>query len=205
MSLPEPPPELISRVANELGDPLRFLRAFRKRVGLRPEDDVLDLGCGVGRAALGLKDYLTGRYEGLDIDAELIGWCREHITPAHPNFNFTHADVFNGAYHPTGFERYLSETRRVLRHGGRTLFSFFLLRPRSRAVLARGGPLADALLARDRGDFSTPYDRPESLVAYRLGFVRRAYERNGFNIREFGWAIGERPDYTQDYIVAVGV
>lgn len=70
--------------------------------GLRPEDSVLDIGCGVGRTARYLCDYLdTGaRYEGFDIMAPLVEWCRANITPSFPNFTFTHVALFNGAYYP---------------------------------------------------------------------------------------------------------
>jgi SAM-dependent methyltransferase len=235
----EPPAELVCRVAGEVGDPAKFVWMFKRYVGVEPSDDVLDAGCGVGRAALGLADYLTGRYEGFDIDPEMIRWCQENITAERPSFRFTHVPVFNGAYNeggiaaseltfpypddsfdivfglslfthllPEDLERYLSETRRVLRASGRVLFTFFLMRPKSREILQRGGWIAERLLARDQGDYTTLYDQPEELIGYRQGYVREAFERNGFEIKEFfwgtwpEWAVGERPDYTQDSVVA---
>jgi SAM-dependent methyltransferase len=70
--------------------------------GLRPDHDVLDVGCGVGRTARYLCDYLesTSRYEGFDIMEELIMWCRENITPRFPNFSFTYTPLFNTSYKP---------------------------------------------------------------------------------------------------------
>ena len=235
-----PPPELISRVAGHLGDPESFLHMFRVVAELEPDEDVLDVGCGVGRAALPLTTYLRGRYEGFDVDPDLIDWCSAHITPRHPNFRFTHVDVFNGVYNPRGapaselvfpyaddsfdlvfglslfthllpddVTHYLSEIRRVLRPGGRLLFTFFLLAPRSRATLSEGGELADALLRNNRGDFSFGYEQdPEALVAYRQGYVRDLYSRVGFEVTDIHhgtwpqWAIGQSADYTQDLVVA---
>jgi SAM-dependent methyltransferase len=68
--------------------------------GLRPDHDVLDVGCGVGRTARYLCDYLdpTARYEGFDIMEELITWCQENITPRFPNFTFRYTPLFNTAY-----------------------------------------------------------------------------------------------------------
>ena len=75
---------------------------FVSKCGLRRTDGVLDMGCGVGRVALPLTEYLTGRYEGLDVVPGGIKWCQEHITPHRPNFRFTLADVYNGKYNPDG-------------------------------------------------------------------------------------------------------
>ncbi len=71
--------------------------------GLRPTDHVLDIGCGSGRLALPLTRFLRGgRYEGFDIDAEMIAWCRRAITPRHPSFGFKQLDVANTHYNPAG-------------------------------------------------------------------------------------------------------
>jgi SAM-dependent methyltransferase len=86
----------------EIGE--QFLVLFRELCGLQPHEHVLDVGCGIGRMALPLTKYLSpeGRYEGFDIARDAVDWCRENITPAHPNFRFHFADIFNGAYNPNG-------------------------------------------------------------------------------------------------------
>jgi SAM-dependent methyltransferase len=70
--------------------------------GLRPDHDVLDIGCGVGRTARYLCDYLDAgaRYEGFDIMAEMVAWCQAEITPRFPNFHFRLTPLFNTAYKP---------------------------------------------------------------------------------------------------------
>jgi len=73
------------------------------RHGLKPEHRVLDVGCGVGRVALPLTRFITsGTYDGFDIVKRWIRWCRRHITPAHPNFRFTHANIHNSHYNRRG-------------------------------------------------------------------------------------------------------
>jgi SAM-dependent methyltransferase len=72
--------------------------------GLRPCDRVLDVGCGVGRMALALAGYLApeGSYEGFDIVAPGVEWCRTHVTRRFPRFRFQAADVHNADYNPQG-------------------------------------------------------------------------------------------------------
>jgi SAM-dependent methyltransferase len=70
--------------------------------GLRPDHDVLDIGCGVGRIARYLCDYLQNdaRYEGFDVREELVRWCETHITPLFPNFHFRVTPPFRTRYDP---------------------------------------------------------------------------------------------------------
>lgn len=71
------------------------LTFFVELAGLRPADSFLDVACGVGRIAIPLTRFLNadGRYEGFDISKDCIDWCAGNITPKHPNFNFTVADI----------------------------------------------------------------------------------------------------------------
>lgn len=84
-----------------------FLGHFVRIGGLRPSDRVLDLGCGVGRMAIPLTQYLDaeqGGYDGVDIVREGIRWCGRRITPAYPRFRFHHLDLANPLYNPRGRE-----------------------------------------------------------------------------------------------------
>lgn len=52
----------------------------------RLDASLVDLGCGCGRTAIHLRDFVsvrgmrfTGRYLGVDIDPEAIAWCRAHF------------------------------------------------------------------------------------------------------------------------------
>jgi SAM-dependent methyltransferase len=77
-----------------------FVGHYKTLGGLKPEHSVLEVGCGMGRMAVALTEYLSqdARYEGLDIVPDGIRWCASRITPRHPKFRFTLADVRNDLY-----------------------------------------------------------------------------------------------------------
>jgi SAM-dependent methyltransferase len=79
-------------------------RCLIEQGGLKPHETVLDVGCGIGRIAYQLTDYLAppGSYEGFDIVKMGIDWCQQRITPRFPQFRFQQADVYNFHYHPAG-------------------------------------------------------------------------------------------------------
>ncbi len=81
-----------------------FVEYFINKAGLKPEHQVLDVGCGIGRMAIPLTKYLNkeGSFEGFDIAEKGIEWCRKNITPKYPNFRFQVADLYNKLYHPKG-------------------------------------------------------------------------------------------------------
>jgi SAM-dependent methyltransferase len=90
---------------------------------------------------------------------------------------FTHMAVENTA-------RYFEEAARVLRRGGRCLFSFFLLdnvhraADRPRAFAAR-----DFDFQEQSGGFATAFpEDPERMTAYRLALVKRLARRAGLRV-----------------------
>jgi SAM-dependent methyltransferase len=57
---------------------------------LQPDMSVLDFGCGCGRLALPVLDFLSeqGIYVGVDIIPGLVKFCQDEIAPQHPNASF---------------------------------------------------------------------------------------------------------------------
>lgn len=105
--LPVPPSE-----KNFVGDGdflavgIEFLKWFVGFGELAPQERVLDIGCGIGRMALPLTQYLrSGTYDGVDVAAEGVAWCAEHITPHYDNFRFQRLDLAHPLYNPTGTRR----------------------------------------------------------------------------------------------------
>jgi SAM-dependent methyltransferase len=83
---------------------LEFRDLFVRVGGLKPQDRVLDVGCGIGRMAAPLTGYLAdgGEYHGFDIVKMGVDWCRKNITSRYPNFHFVHSDIKNRYYNPNG-------------------------------------------------------------------------------------------------------
>ncbi len=81
-----------------------FLGHFRELGGLRTQDRVLEMGCGIGRMARVLVPDLRppGSYDGFDVVDSGIAWCQEHYRDTPAPFRFVHADLRNSAYNPGG-------------------------------------------------------------------------------------------------------
>jgi len=82
----------------------KFLGYFIQFANLQVSHDVLDVGSGIGRMAVPLTGFLerTAQYDGFDVVAQGVRWCRKHITPAYPNFHFHHVDLSNDLYKANG-------------------------------------------------------------------------------------------------------
>lgn len=74
-----------------------------KFADLAPNNDVLDIGCGMGRTAVALTEFLDNdsKYEGFDVIKEHIDWCQK-ISIDHTNFNFKYIPLENDLYSNSG-------------------------------------------------------------------------------------------------------
>jgi len=86
------------------GSGRRTLETISSITDVNPSSHILDVGCGIGRLAIAMPEFLdaNGGYEGLDIVPEGIEWCKQHIVGPHDNIHFTLADVYNKEYNPKG-------------------------------------------------------------------------------------------------------
>lgn len=221
-----------------IGAGRRLARQIIEVTELRPDEAVLEIGCGVGRIAGPLTGHIeaSGSYDGFDIVARAISWCQGNITPRFPNFRFTHADVYNKKYNPGGsadparyafpyedatfdavyatsvlthmlrpeVERYIDETVRVLRPGGRAFLTFFLLDDETRERMSSGVSTIDFRVPLD-GAMTVHADTPETAVAYDESAIRRLLADAGAHVREpvlYGsWSGRPNPLTYQDVIL----
>jgi SAM-dependent methyltransferase len=106
------PPENLRVWVGPFADAELFRESGRETVrsivslyDLKSDARVLEIGCGCGRVAAALAAHLSdkGRYDGFDVAAPLIDWCREELEPRLPQFHFRLAhDVFAGGHNPAG-------------------------------------------------------------------------------------------------------
>ncbi len=119
--------------------------------GLVPEASLVEVGCGSGRLAAHLQGWLTGPYLGIDVVQLLLD--RASVLASAPNMRFQRVtglevpaeddsvdmvcafSVFTHLLHEQSFV-YMQDCRRVLRGGGKLVFSFLEFRvPSHWAVL----------------------------------------------------------------------
>lgn len=182
---------------------------------LRRDSVVLELGCGYGRTARGLLEYLRspGCYRGLDVNRERIEDARQRIQRRYPNFQFDHLDVHSAHDNPHGRTpasacvfplpagacdvvyaaslfthllpdetcRYLAESGRVLKPGGRCLVSVFLLDP-YRGPGTTISPLYEFHHELEPGVAIRDPRHPDALVGYRRDWLVARAARAGLRL-----------------------
>jgi SAM-dependent methyltransferase len=187
----------------------------------RLDSTILDIGCGCGRYAHPLRDYrfkserFSGKYIGVDIDEEMLAWCRSNYDPERFAFyRSTHASktyrvAANGdSYYklPAGdatadfvfstslfthlleeeLVNYCQESYRVLKPGGHmSMFCFSMDHP----------PPTFG----DRHTFQHSLGHayveslkaPEAAVAYEEKFLFAVAQQVGFRTAEIQTAVGD--------------
>ena len=105
------PPRPLRLGGPSFSDDDRFLKTARDEarrlvtsLGLTSSSRVLDVGCGVGRLAIGILSEVgdVREYWGVDVDERAIQWCRQYVERDHPRFRFVYLDVGNPRYNPSG-------------------------------------------------------------------------------------------------------
>lgn len=117
----------------------RLLREALVFHGLKPADYLIDVGCGSGRLAKPLAEYLTGNYLGIDVVPGLVTYARRIVPRADWRFEVAEGlkipeadrkadmvcffSVLTHLLHEESFV-YLREAKRVLKPGGKIVLSF---------------------------------------------------------------------------------
>jgi SAM-dependent methyltransferase len=72
--------------------------------GLREDQAVLEIGCGIGRMSTALYRRFGDRlsYLGFDIVRYGITWCEKHFATRSKHYEFAHSNIYNSFYNPRG-------------------------------------------------------------------------------------------------------
>lgn len=187
----------------------------------RLDSTVVDIGCGCGRYAHPLRDYhfkserFAGKYVGVDIDEEMLDWCRKHYDSE--RFSFFRSNHSSKAYR--GMTNGNSHYRIPLEDESAdfvfstSLFTHLLEEQlmnycqESFRILKPGGHMAMACFSMDhlpptyggrhtfRHRISNAYveslEVPEAAVAYREEFLFAVARQAGFRTAEVQTAPGD--------------
>jgi SAM-dependent methyltransferase len=107
-----PPPELrycgadFQNDAYFIQSAVQEAERLRHTLGVGQGSRLLEIGCGSGRTAIGLlyTSCTVRRFDGIDIDARAIAWCKRFISRAHPQYHFWTIDARHERYKPNGKE-----------------------------------------------------------------------------------------------------
>jgi SAM-dependent methyltransferase len=232
-----PPQAMMALVGAADADFVRVGQEYRALLtgcGMQPHHRLLDVGCGIGRAAGGLIGFFdTGFYRGFDVMPDAIAWCRENITAKDTRFEFVHADLHSDRYNPGGstpankyvfpypdasFDfvflgsvfthllaadqaQFAREIARVLKPGGTSVISWYLLDDVGRANLGSGVSAWEFAHALDGCWTATP-ELPEAVLAFDRDAMMAQYDALGFDaeVRPGVWRTQAIQD--QDIVVA---
>lgn len=78
----------------------QFHNLLIEHAGLNKKSKLLDVGCGTGRLAHSLQDFIEGDYHGFDVHPHFIDYCCQTYT--RKNFKFKHVNVRHEEYNPLG-------------------------------------------------------------------------------------------------------
>ena len=202
----------VSSLAQYISFGGKYSNMLKLLCDLKSSDTVLDIGCGCGRVTRDLYGYIkTGSYIGIDVDLELLGWCKKYFIK--PNFRFLHADIHNNCYHRKGtikfndyrfplkdesvdvayaisvfthadtpWDAYIKDLYRILKPTGKLFITFMLIENTSNK------PTPKKIAFIPYKDYQVRnLQKTEAGISSHKSFVEDTFAKAGFVVDKFYW------------------
>jgi SAM-dependent methyltransferase len=200
-------------------------RRLITKLAYTANSNVVEIGCGLGRLALGLLGEAGNvRYWGFDAKKPWIAWCRKHIERHHPSFRFIHVDVENELYNPDG-EKLVDDFRFPLADGHADIVYMWGVFTNMRLDHARIYVSEIGRLVREGGRvFLTAFveknveaesvnpdgyvdyecERPLHVVRYDQDVLVSTFAEHGLEVEEFAYHGGRHCNQSEIYLRKIG-
>lgn len=192
-----------------------FLKIIKKDGKLKKNNSVLEIGCGFGRFALPVAQFLNkeGNMVAADILPYTVHYLSENVAKRYSNFKAVLLNINNDLYfdnhdddigklpfddnsfdliylqsvfthvRPNLVKFYLNEFNRILKPGGRSLITYFILDKKSREAI-QNGTTANNYKFKHEGEefYYESLALPEISIAYDISKLKEFYKNAGLDI-----------------------
>jgi ubiquinone/menaquinone biosynthesis C-methylase UbiE len=192
------------------------------RLGYTKASSVVDIGCGLGRLALGMRWEFGNdvNYLGIDANQKYIEWCKKYIEEEQPGYKFLHLNVVNDLYNPHGTIDGSAIQLPVVSGSAEIVYLWgvftnmgpehvrIYVSEASRIVREEGRIFLTAFVEDSVPDISfnpidyVPYgcNAPLSVVRYRKDYLFLIFKQNRLRIDEFRYHGGGFPKQSEIYL-----
>jgi ubiquinone/menaquinone biosynthesis C-methylase UbiE len=185
---------------------------FHKIAGFSRSAKILEIGCGIGRFAIPLTNYLnsSGHYTGVDISKTCVSWCQNNVKSSNGNFQFARLvstiendcqkiifpsdnETYDFIFSSTQLtllkyeevHQFLKEIDRVLKPGGICLINYFLWNHSIDGLIKKNLTDIRSVIKVGHSDTRALLNSlKEKVFSYSESLITKSYQSTRLKIRE---------------------